>query len=77
MLSNSAPLIPSFCAIERTKGEKNLFESDDLGIEVVSIVSSIIFSILTSSSDGSTSTLAAGVSSISVASAFVSMIATA
>ena len=41
ILSNSDPLIPSFCAIERTKGEKNLFESAALGIEVVSIVSSI------------------------------------
>ena len=72
--SNSVELIPSSCAIERTRGEKNLFESDDLGSVVFSIAFSTISSATATSFGASLDFAATGASA---AEASVSIIATA
>ena len=56
ILSNSDMLMPSCCAIDRTKGEKNLFESAVLGSVVVSIAFSTISEAIIASLGASTST---------------------
>ena len=69
--------MPSCCAIDRTKGEKNLFESAAFGSVVVSIAFSIISEAIIASFGASTSTSSTSSTEAIAALESVSIIATA